>query len=84
VTITVISHITLDGVVQGPARPDEDDRDGFDRGGWSVPFGDEVMMTAWGARMAGATQGGALLLGRRTYLDFADVWPKRTGNPWAA
>jgi dihydrofolate reductase len=82
VTITVISHITLDGVVQAPGRPDEDLRDDFAQGGWSVPYGDEAMMRAWGEGMAKATQGGGLLLGRRTYLDFADVWPKRVGNPF--
>ena len=27
-TVTVISGVTLDGVVQAPARPDEDTRDG--------------------------------------------------------
>jgi hypothetical protein len=29
VTITVISRVTFGGVVQAPARPDEDTRDGF-------------------------------------------------------
>jgi dihydrofolate reductase len=80
-TLTVLSHITLDGVVQAPARQDEDSRDGFVHGGWSVPYGDEVMMTAWGRGMAKAINGGALLLGRRTYSDFAEVWPKRAENP---
>jgi hypothetical protein len=35
--VAVISHITLDGVVQAPARPDEDPRDGFRHGAWSLP-----------------------------------------------
>jgi dihydrofolate reductase len=30
----------------------------------------------------GRANGGALLLGRRTYLDFFKVWPKRTNNPY--
>ena len=33
----------MDGVVQAPDRPDEDTRDGFDRGGWAVPYNDEVI-----------------------------------------
>jgi hypothetical protein len=81
VTITVIGHITLDGVVQAPGRPDNDLRDDFAQGGWSVPSGDEAMMRAWGDCMAKATQAGGLLLGRRTCLDFADVWPRRVGTP---
>jgi dihydrofolate reductase len=78
--VTVISHITLDGVVQAPGRPDEDPRYGFAHGGWSVPYGDTAMTAAWGEAIARATQGGGFLLGRRTYLDFADVWPKRVGD----
>jgi dihydrofolate reductase len=37
------------------------------------------MSRIMGERMAG---GGALLLGRRTYVDFAAVWPNRTDNPF--
>jgi dihydrofolate reductase len=78
--VTVISHVTLDGVVQGPARPDEDSRDGFRHGGWSVPYVDAAVIAAWGEGIGRATAGGAFLFGRRTYLDFADVWPKRVGD----
>jgi dihydrofolate reductase len=77
--IVVLNHLTLDGVMQAPGRPDEDPRGGFTHGGWAAPNGDAVM----GAVMAeGMAQGGALLLGRRTYEDFAAVWPNRTGNPY--
>ena len=48
-TVTVISSVTLDGVVQAPGLPDEDTRDGFTHGGWAVPYGDEAA-TAPGAR----------------------------------
>jgi dihydrofolate reductase len=79
--LTVINHMTLDGVMQAPARPDEDARGGFSRGGWALAGSDEVM-----ARYMGVGQGGepgALVLGRRTYLDFYGVWPNRPGNPYS-
>jgi len=79
--ITVINHVTLDGVMQGPARPDEDRSGGFEHGGWALPYGDAVMAEFMGKGMAG---GGALLFGRRTYEDFAAVWPQREGDPISA
>lgn len=69
--LVVINHVTLDGVMQGPGRPDEDRRDGFDQGGWSLPYGDEVMGAALGARMA---QSSGLVFGRRTYEDLLSFW----------
>jgi len=78
-TVTVITNITLDGVMQAPARPDEDVRGGFTRGGWAMPYDDEVKS----AEMArGMARPGAMLLGRRTYEDFYRVWPHRTDNPF--
>jgi len=77
--VVVVNHVTLDGVMQAPARPDEDRRRGFARGGWALPYADEVMAQRMGRSMA---QGGALLLGRRTYEDFYRVWPGRTDNPY--
>lgn len=35
--VVVVSHISLDGVMQGPGRPQEDVRDGFRHGGWAAP-----------------------------------------------
>jgi dihydrofolate reductase len=78
--VVVTNSLTLDGVMQAPGRPDEDLRGGFDRGGWALPYNDEVMGQVVGAGMA---QTGALLLGRRTYEDFASVWPDRKDNPFS-
>jgi len=77
--IVVFNSVTLDGVMQSPARPDEDTRGGFRYGGWAVPYADQEMGKAAGQNMA--TTGG-LLLGRRTYEDFYAVWPNRTDNPY--
>jgi dihydrofolate reductase len=78
-TLTVIENLSLDGVMQAPGRPDEDDRDGFAHGGWAVPYNDEVLGRTMGEHMA---RDSALLLGRRTYEDFAGFWPRQTGNPF--
>src|SRR5215207_1957702 len=77
--LTAVESLTLDGVIQAPGRPDEDTRGGFDQGGWAVPYADEVMGRAMGERMGG---GGAIVLGRRTYEDFAGYWPKQQDNPY--
>jgi dihydrofolate reductase len=71
--------VTLDGVVQGLARPDEDTRGGFTHGGWGPRYTDEVM----GREMADAmSRPGDMLLGRRTWQDFTTVWGRATdGNP---
>jgi dihydrofolate reductase len=78
-SITATMWITLDGVVQGLARPDEDPRGGFTHGGWGPRYEDEVM----GQEMAKAmAKPGDMLLGRRTWQDFITAWGSRTdGNP---
>ncbi len=78
--LIVFEGVTLDGVMQAPARPDEDRRDGFEYGGWAVPYQDQVSARVAAESMAGT--GGALLLGRRTYENFYSVWPKRGDNPY--
>jgi dihydrofolate reductase len=77
--LTVVTSLTLDGVMQSPGRPDEDTRDGFPHGGWAIPYADEVMANAMGERMAGD---GVLLLGRRTYTDLYGYWPDQPANPY--
>jgi dihydrofolate reductase len=77
--IVVTNHLTLDGVMQGPAGPDEDRRGGFEQGGWAIPGNDEVMGRVMGEGMA---KSGALLLGRRTYEAFYAFWPHQKDNPY--
>ncbi len=77
--VVAFIHLTLDGVMQAPGRPDEDRRGRFEHGGWAGAYNDGVMAKAVGESMGNT---GALLLGRRTYEDFYQVWPKRTDNPF--
>jgi len=70
--IIVQSFITLDGVMQSPGGPYEDQTGGFSYGGWAVNYFDESMMKFVGESNAKPF---ALLLGRRTYEIFAAHWP---------
>jgi hypothetical protein len=77
--IVVINHLTLDGVMQAPGRPDEDTRGGFSHGGRANPGNDAAMVQAIGERMA--EPNGGLLLGRRSYEEHAgclERWRPRT------
>ena len=75
--LVVINHVTLDGVMQAPGRPDEDTRGRFSHGGWAADRSDEVMASALGLRMA--KPDGGLLLGRLTYEDLLTSWNERGG-----
>lgn len=75
--VVAIEHLTLDGVVQAPARPDEDRRGGFEYGGWGTIGYDPAMQKALGAAMGSSW---SLLVGRITYEDFAGFWPNQTSN----
>lgn len=75
-TITVNASVSLDGVMQSPARANEDVRGGFRHGGWANGYQDPVAAEAAGRAMAAAAES-ALLFGRRTYEDFYAVWPNR-------
>jgi dihydrofolate reductase len=70
--LVVLSFITLDGIMQAPGGPGEDDSGGFKYGGWSVPYFDDTMGTVMGEQMGHPFD---LLLGRRTYDIFAAHWP---------
>ena len=80
--ISVTENISLDGVMQAPAMPDEDTRGGFARGGWANPYVDQVMIDYM---TAGAGGDGCLLLGRTTYQTMAANWPHMPAdNPFTA
>jgi len=70
--ITVLSFITLDGVMQAPGGPEEDTTADFKYGGWSAPFDDEAAGPVMQKQLARAD----LLLGRKTFDIFEDYWPK--------
>jgi dihydrofolate reductase len=70
--VIVQEWMTLDGVVQAPGAADEDTSGGFQHGGWSLRYFDDVAMK-WALENI-ATAGG-YLLGRRTYEVFAAHWP---------
>lgn len=74
--VIVMNHVTLDGVMQSPARPDEDTRDGFAHGGWAVERADETIVAKMGERMG---EDHAWLFGRRTYEDLLATWNARGG-----
>jgi dihydrofolate reductase len=80
--LTLTSFVTLDGVYQAPGGPDEDRRNGFEHGGWSVPYGDEDFGAFVDEVFARVD---AFLLGRYTYEIFANYWPRVTDpdNPVA-
>ena len=70
--LIVSTFLTLDGVMQAPGGPGEDDSGGFAHGGWSVNYWDDQM----GQVMGEATSRPfAMVLGRRTFDIMAAYWP---------
>ena len=69
--ITVLSMITLDGVMQAPGGPEEDTSGDFKYGGWTVSYGDEI----FGQIMQEEMKPADYLLGRKTFDIFASYWP---------
>ena len=76
--LIVSTFLTLDGVLQAPGGPGEDDSGGFRHGGWSVTYWDELMDRVMGEAMSVPFD---LVLGRRTYDIFAAYWPHATDSP---
>ena len=70
--LIVSTFLTLDGVMQAPGGPEEDDSGGFAYGGWSVNYWDDQMRQVMTEAMSAPFD---LVLGRRTYEIFAAYWP---------
>lgn len=64
--IFAIEHISLNGVYQGPARKDEDTRNKFKLGGWSVEGSTPELQIIMGKYMS---KDWSLLSGKITYQD---------------
>lgn len=77
-TITVLEHITLDGIIQAPGGPDEDRSGGFAHGGWSGRYGDDVLSAALRKKMHSSFD---LLVGRYTFDIWEPYWPNQTFWP---
>ena len=71
--------VTLDGVYQGPGGPDEDRRNGFDRGGWTEAYADADMGPFLSSMFERAD---ALLLGRKTWEIWLPYWPNHDDDPF--
>jgi len=74
-TLVVNTFLTLDGVMQAPGGPEEDESGSFSLGGWSVNYWDDRMGEVIGESMSHPFD---LVLGRRTYDIFAGYWPRAT------
>ena len=69
--LTTTTQISVDGVMQGPGGPEEDERGLFERGGWARPPFDDEALTFVNEFYQRAD---AFLFGRRTYDLFAGYW----------
>ncbi len=71
--LTIVEHISLDGVIQHSA-----DNDDFPYSDWTAPYrtlaGREAVLAAYGESFD-------LLLGRRTYDIWSGFWPKAPSSP---
>jgi dihydrofolate reductase len=73
--IIVQEFITLDGVMQAPGGPEEDESGKFKYGGWTAPYFTEADEAA-GEFMQKWMESTDILLGQKTFAMFAEYWPK--------
>jgi dihydrofolate reductase len=69
--LTTVTHVSVDGVMQGLGGSEEDRRGGFERGGWALPLFGGTAATFLEQVYERAD---AFLFGRRTYEIFAGSW----------
>jgi dihydrofolate reductase len=77
--VNVLEFVSLDGVIQAPGGPEEDTSDGFAYGGWISPHSDPVSAAAVKKQMNMPFD---LLIGRRTFDNFASFWPQHSDIWW--
>jgi dihydrofolate reductase len=70
--LIVLTFVTMDGIMQAPGGPEEDEEGKFTQGGWSVGYWDKLMDGVMTEQMGHPFD---LLLGRKTYEIFAGYWP---------
>src|SRR5688572_28945640 len=75
--LIAITQVSVDGIMQGPGGPEEDPTNGFNHGGWAMPFFDDALSEVLDETVSRKFD---LLLGRRTYDIFAGYWPNQD-NP---
>ena len=73
--VNVLEFVSLDGVIQAPGGPEEDTSDRFAYGGWISPHSDPVSAAAVKKQMNMPFD---LLIGRRTFDNFASFWPQHS------
>jgi dihydrofolate reductase len=78
--VNVLEFVSLDGVIQSSGGPEEDTSGGFAYGGWISPHSDAVSGTAMMKQMKMPCD---LLLGRKTFDNFASFWPQHN-DIWPA
>jgi dihydrofolate reductase len=70
--LIVTEFITLDGVVEAPGG-----EVGHPHAGWTIPYGTPEL---YEFKLQETLDADALLLGRKTFEQFAEAWPKRDGE----
>ncbi|MGO4592502.1 dihydrofolate reductase family protein [Leifsonia sp. 2TAF2] len=70
--LIVTEFMTLDGVVEAPGGEPT-----HRHSGWTIPFSSDDLRAF---KLSEVLEAESLLLGRRTYEQFADAWPPREGE----
>ena len=76
--LTVLEHISLDGVIQAPSGKDEDPSGGFAYGGWASSYSDPILDALVRRQLDRPID---LLLGRKTFEMWSQYWPQH-GDIW--